>query len=342
MAVPGGRVLAGWWRQIGQESHGPVRALWFAHLLLHHVESLFEVRSDAGLDPVGRVLLHALALAPARTVPDLDASLHLGAAVLHRLLGDLHAVGLARPVGPAEWALTDAGRSARGQKGVSRTEEQRRVLHFVEDRPSGERAPRPPHFLNLNAHGPSPWPAGEGWQFDPAVVEGCLEQPEAWKERYGFPRDLIRLLGFQPDQWRRVILDRPEHLAALLVLSGDGPGRLAGYAVRPESWVLHSGTPAFALADGWDAVFPDLVAEPPGLWEQAWRAWCQPRALPAGEVEACTARRDGHLVRVQAPAKLFERLKAARSDAVKGEAWLVAGSGAIRPVALVELVADES
>jgi hypothetical protein len=32
-----------------------------------------------------------------------------------------------------------------------------------------------------------------------------------------------------------------------------------------------------------------------------------------------------------------ERLRAARSDAVKGEAWLLAGTGSVRTAALVEL-----
>jgi hypothetical protein len=33
-----------------------------------------------------------------------------------------------------------------------------------------------------------------------------------------------------------------------------------------------------------------------------------------------------------------ERLRQARSDALKGEAWLVAGGGSVRELALLELV----
>ncbi len=344
IAFPGGRVLAGWWRQLAPEiaRRGPVRGVWFAHLFLHRVESLFEVNAGDALDPLARLLLRALALSPARTAADLDASLHLGPAVVHRLLRGLHATGLAEQAGRGEWSLTDEGCRAQGENHFVRTERRRRVIYFVEDRPAGARAQQPPHFLNVNAPGAGPLAPGEEWRFDPAVLEGALRQPDEWKRRHEFPADLRRLLAPEPadagDQWNRVILDRPEHLAVLLVLAGEGPGRLLGFAVRSGGWVLPAVRPAFELGP-WQEVFPDLAEEPAAeLWQQAWRAWCQPRNLPANEVEACQLRREGHVLRVQAPAKLVERLRAARSDAVKGEAWLLAGAGPIRPATVVELV----
>src|SRR5262245_534703 len=139
LAFPGGRVLAGWWRQLAQEPSGPVRAVWFGHLLLHRVESLFEVEAVTPIALLDRLLLRALALAPARTAAELDAALHLGSSVLHRLLGGLHAVGLAEPVGGGRWVVTELGVQVQGQNGLARTERQRRVLHFVEDRPAGDR-----------------------------------------------------------------------------------------------------------------------------------------------------------------------------------------------------------
>ena len=47
---------------------------------------------------------------------------------------------------------------------------------------------------------------------------------------------------------------------------------------------------------------------------------------------------EGIHLRVAPPARLLERLRAARSDALKGEAWLLAGEGPVRRAAVVELV----
>src|SRR5262249_49456521 len=132
-------------------------------------------------------------------------------------------------------------------------------------------------------------------------------------------------------------------LMALLLLVGarsaGADERLLGYAVRPDGWVLQTAQPAFTLTESWQTVLPELAAEPSSeSWQQAWRGRGQPRGRAHGEGEGCAAERQGPLLKVQAPGKLFERLKAAKSDAVKGEAWLLAGTGLIRPAALVELI----
>jgi hypothetical protein len=43
-------------------------------------------------------------------------------------------------------------------------------------------------------------------------------------------------------------------------------------------------------------------------------------------------------LRVLAPGRLIDRLRAARSDALKNEAWLLAGTGRLRAAAVIELV----
>ena len=78
--------------------------------------------------------------------------------------------------------------------------------------------------------------------------------------------------------------------------------------------------------------------EPPlAAWHAAWSGWCQRRSLPTVEVEACILDHQANLVRVRAPARLLDRLRAARSDALKGEAWLLAGTGRARMAARIEL-----
>jgi hypothetical protein len=93
------------------------------------------------------------------------------------------------------------------------------------------------------------------------------------------------------------------------------------------------------LRESWQEIFPELGEEPSEeTWRLAWRAWCEQRALPAAEAAACSVERKGERLRLTAPGALVERLRAARSDVLKGETWLLAGEGRIRPAALVELV----
>ena len=65
--------------------------------------------------------------------------------------------------------------------------------------------------------------------------------------------------------------------------------------------------------------------------------WCRPRDLPASDVAACQLERRDHRLLITAPARLVERLRAARSDVFKGESWVLAGQGRLRPAALLEL-----
>jgi hypothetical protein len=172
----------------------------------------------------------------------------------------------------------------------------------------------------------------------------CLGQGADWKHRHGFPTDVVELLTPQPEAatppfWQSVVLDRPGHLsAALICLPTDSAEQLVGYALQPETWGFRSRDPFLTLGAEWQEVFPDLRAEPPlAAWREAWSGWCQRRGLPTVEVEACVLQPHTNLVRVRTPARLQERLRAARSDALKGEAWLLAGSGRTRKAARIEL-----
>jgi hypothetical protein len=373
LAFPGGRKLAGWWRQLAR--FRPQR-LWVAHFILHKLEALVRITQSRPLDPFTAMLLKALAArSPApgprpgeQVLNDLDSFLHLGRQVLGQALRALGTEGLVRATPDGSWALTPLGRHALEHRAYSLPRYERQVFYFVDrpaDRPAlgpGFPTPPEPHFLALHNSGGAPWPVAEGAVFDVRVLEACLGRPAEWKLRHGFPPEVQEVVGVgpaargeagegnSPPAWQRVMVDRPERFSAALVLVGaeaggvgrpaPGAGRLIGFPVRPDGWVLATAEPLFAVDEAWAEVFPELAAEPaPELWRRAWQSWCEPRDLPAGEVNACVLERRGERLRVTAPASMIERLRAARSDALKGETWLLAGEGPTRAAALVELAA---
>jgi hypothetical protein len=342
LAFPGSRALAGWWQQLAP--HRP-RALWVAHLVLHRVEAPVRVHRPYRPDAFALHLLRTLgfleraAAGPAgATLALLDQHLRLGPQVVHRLFDDLRREGLAAGAG-GEYRLTASGRQALDEGEIQATRQERHSFYFLGGSPAA--------FLPLRRPETTPWVAGPDWGFDVEHLLRCLGQTPEWKRRHGFPEDVLDLVRGEPAEpgeaaaWRRVVLDYPERLpAALVLVPGEGDAdRLLGFTARTDSWSLQTGAPALAL-DDWQEVLPQLAEEPaPPQWAQAWRAWCQPRSLPEAQTEACTLERQGNLLRVHAPPRLLDRLHGSRSDAVKGEAWILAGDGPVRKAALLEVVA---
>ncbi len=338
-AWPSGRHLLGWWRDLADL--GP-RRLWVGRLPIHRVEALAGIRGNRPLDPLRRALLGWLSLSPdsAPTGGRAWSALQVDPALLGQLLRGLALQGLVESRGD-DWMLTAAGRQALEDGALHEVRHERRTFAFL-DRSASQ---RPPHWLPL-----APSAAGnpaEPWPFDPAVLEACARQDEAWKARWSFPPEIEAVLlpagreDADPPDWQRVVLDRTEEVTALLV--ERAPAGLTAFAMQPPGWTLQRAAPVLELGEGWEEVLGDLAAVPTGeQWKQAWQAWCQPRNLPGAEAEACQVEAGGHLLRVKAPHRLVERLKAARSDAVKQEAWLLAGAGRTRAAARIELVDDGS
>src|SRR5262249_17667951 len=156
-----------------------------------------------------------------------------------------------------------------------------------------------------------------------------VRQPADWKRQHGFPLDVEEVLSLNreaagesrnhkaepsgwprhpptacpPPEWQRVIVDHPERLLVALAVAPSAPGgeRVLGFAARPDGWVLQAAKPVFVSGPGWPAAFPELAEEPrPEWWRQAWRDWCQPRGLPAGEIEACRLERRDYKLHVWA------------------------------------------
>jgi hypothetical protein len=366
LAFPGSRKLAGWWRQLA-----PLKpqSLWVGHLLLHHVEALVRFALPCSLDGFTLFLLRALALEEGEPVSPgaegrgslsrLESRLHVGRPVLRQALEELEREGLVQTGAEERRTLTAQGHEALRQRAYPRAEHERRAFHFLDRREGPRDAASSFYFLSLRNATGIVWPEVEGMDFDARVLQTCIGQPLEWKKQHGFPLDVQEIVGTevsrataedgpriragppQPEVWRRVIIDRPLQILALLCLAPglQGEEQVLGWPIRQDGWALQTGEPLFTLGAGWPEVFPELGDDvgPPG-WQQAWREWSEQRGLPAAEVRACLLERVGTRLRVRAPARLVERLRATRSDALRGEAWLLAGEDRIRPMAQVDLV----
>jgi hypothetical protein len=331
---PGSRVLLGWWRELlGRQP----QQLWFGRLLIHRVEAPFRVVRARSLDRWQRALLHLLGTHVPRS-GDLESSLtdlQVDRQVLAQLIRELIGAGLLHQNGSDLWDLTESGQHALKTGSLAVPSEERRTLYFVDN----GMLRRPPHFLPLRraprlaSSVPSPETASA--RFEVASLEACIRQNPEWKTRHHFPADVESVLPPATD-WRRVIFDSPEPLALVFIRTAES--RVLGFLVQAEGWTLER-EPILALAEDWEEVLPDLAVEPSSeAWRQAWQAWCQPRSLPPAEVEACRLERGDHRLVVHAPPRLIERLRAARSDAVKQEAWLLVGDGRTRLAARIDLV----
>jgi hypothetical protein len=60
--------------------------------------------------------------------------------------------------------------------------------------------------------------------------------------------------------------------------------------------------------------------------------------LPPAEADAAVLRRHDYQLEARLPARLIERLRAARSDVFHGETWLLAGTGRARAAACLKVV----
>jgi hypothetical protein len=344
LVFPGSRTLGGWWKHLVLLQP---RAFWVGHLLLHRVEALAASHLLSRLDSLSLFVLRALALAGAGSLQDLDQRLHLGAPLLRQLLRQLESDKLVQREEAEGWSLTMLGRQGVEQGSYERVHQERRAFHFVEN----EQTAVSPHFLKLQDPSAAlTWSGADGWHFEPGQLQACVGRALEWKQRFGFPLEVEQILDARAGEndssagaseaWQRIVVDRPERLVVALVLvpAGESGERFLGFGVQPEGWVLQTAAPAFVLDADWQEVFPDLPANPAlDHWRHAWRSWCQPRGVPAAEVDACALERQGCRLRVSAPPRLVERLRAARSDVFKSEAWVLAGTGRLRTAAQIEL-----
>lgn len=339
---PGSRVLLGWWRELADRRPQQLR---FSRLLLHRVEALVRVSRSYPLDPWQRALLHLAHARLPRGGGDLISSfndLQIDMPFLGQLVRELTDTGLLHRNGSGLWQMTPAGRQALETGTTAIATEERRTFSFVDHSSLG----RPPQFLPLERLLPPLAPVSSAeassCSFEVACLEACIRQTPEWKARYRFPKDVEELLPPRPNESaaanrRCVILDTLEFrpLVFIHTSAATGAAFTLGFSVRLEDWALEP-EPVLVLSE--EDMLPELFAEPaPEMWRHAWQTWTHPRGLPSAEVEACRLERVDHRLLVHAPPRLIERLRAARSDAVKQEAWLLAGEGRTRTAAQIEL-----
>jgi DNA-binding MarR family transcriptional regulator len=337
---PSSRVLAGWWPHLDRLRP---RSLWLYHLLLHRVEAPVLIALPAEQERLARLLLEVLASpssAGPATTARLAARLHFDPQLLRRLLADLEGTGLVRSApGEAGWSLTSAGEQVAAGATTLRPLHERRAFYFTEPPDPGGR----PRYIPLDRPPTSALSENDRWHFDVGVLRECAGQSAEWKRRHGFPVEVLGVADSSGEvgtgePWEQVVIDRPEHLLVLFVLSGASTEEtLLGLAVQPAGWHLQAERPVLALGDRWHGVLPELSIDlPPDLWRQAWRDWGQTHGLPPVEVEACHLEQKGAHLRVKAPQPLAERLRSSRGE-LKGETWVLAGEGRIHNAAVIEL-----
>jgi hypothetical protein len=325
-SLPGSRAVLGWWRDLAGLR---VHRLWFAHLPLCRVEVQVESVLSTPLAELGQTFLGLLAQNNAAIdIPALARQLHTDAGLLAALLTNLEHSGLVHQ-GSTGWEVAPAARTASSLANLACTRRERRSFYFV--------AESPPLYLPLAPAAATPVSPPADGSFDLALLQACVGQSTAWKDAHGFPREVVRILRptAPPDDWRSVPLVRAEQALLVLVEKTQG-SEVVGFPVRADGWTLGRET-VLSLPGGAAVLAPllrDINAE---AWKQAWQGWCHQRNLPEGEAQACHLELVGHRLMVRAPARLVERLRAARSDALKGEAWLLAGTGRVRATALIDL-----
>jgi DNA-binding MarR family transcriptional regulator len=317
LAFPGGRTLTAWWRQLA--GHQP-QALWVGYLTFHRLEALVCVLQPQSLPSFELLVLKAFALQPAAGNTALAAFLHLDAGLVGRVIRYLQSEGLVRAEAGAR-ALTESGRQAAAQGEYPRAQQQRRPFYFWH---ASWCEPARSRYVALANVDKQPWLAAPEIPCAVDPLEACLSQPAEWKRRHGFPQEVRKLLT--SSGWEQVVLAAPLRLFAAVVRTAAL--QLVAVAVQPRNWELQAGHPVLLVPDeDWMPAATDQE------WRQSFVDWCRERQIAEEEASACTLTWQDERLLVLGPMAVEERLRLA-----KGEAWVLAGDGLVRPAARLEAV----
>jgi hypothetical protein len=347
-------MLAGWWRQLA--SHKPQR-LWFIDWLVHRFEVLSRCRRTEALHPLQLLILEGIRLDSAgeaanshsriatakktgystnslqptsSTAIEIARRLGLDNGVVSGLLLEAVRNGLAEASFEGGCALTEAGRAALASGHCTRVNFERRAFYVGNE---------PATFLPLTRHGH----ATSISEMPPApleVLRACVDRPLEWKEKVGFPSEVVSIMDMSTtlppntEYWMRIPVDHPERLLAAMIRTTDG--RVLAFPVRTEDWTLRLEPVMNLSSDGSVELLPHLSHSVED-WRRPWSNWCRTiRGISAAEAESATLEVADHRLLVKAP-QLADRLRLARSELSRGEAWLLSGGSQTREALQIEL-----
>jgi hypothetical protein len=337
-AFPGGRVLAGWWKQLA-----PWRpqSLWLGSLILERTEALCSIRHSAPLPPLDSHLLKTLSERQATDISVLTRRLGVTDVLLTRLLIKLEQK---RIVGRSAsgWQLTEAGAEARRQNLLPGERLERRSFWFLCDpQDSGKAA-----FVNPAQ--PGAFQPVEANRIHRGSLEALLQSSRRdaeWKRQRAFPLEIDSIIVPESSAtnddlaaWEKVVVVHPHWLQAALIayVRESGQPGVAAFSYQEHGWALGA-LPVFDLAASWKEIFPGLPVEPDeATITEAWRKWLNQRGLASQALERCQlVRRDGRIGVIsleQAP----DIVGGPRGDLARGEAWLVLYEGPLKRVMPLE------
>jgi hypothetical protein len=319
--LPSGRVLAGWWRNLA--SWKP-RRLWLAHLILHRLEILAEVRSHTAADLLAPGVFRWLCRQDkSSSVEQIADGLHLDRKLVRQAVAVLATRGHLVSEGD-RWRVV-----AEVTELPEVTHRERRCLSFLDG--------RPPVFFPLSTSQAVPLSPTGGWRFDLGFIQHCIDQSPEWKRRHLFPEDLQGIVcepNSQPSDWTQVTIDHPEQL--WLVLAEQASDVLV-FPTRPNNWPL-PGEPLAKLP--LDApLLAQLTSEPnQETCRQAWLIWCKEHGLGSNEAESCRLELVGHRLLIGAASRLQERLRQFQ----RSDLWLLVGLGRAKQAVCIDVGMERS
>jgi hypothetical protein len=337
-AFPGGRVLAGWWKQLAVwRPH----SLWVGSVCLERLEASCKIRQNEPLAPLDGILLNSLELAAPRELASLDKQLGLGQDLLERLLLRLEQRGVVRYDG-SSWTLTETGNESRHNDLLPGSRTERRSFWFLSDSDNPE-ARSFVTILNTTGFQALDKSPLSRRSFEALVLS--VSQDSEWKRRRGFPGDVESILAPESTtasaasnlEWEKIVVVYPHSLQVAIITYQRQSGEM-GLAIFPyqeHGWSL-AARPVIELNAAWDEVFPALPLEPTAdLIDEAWRKWLGQRGMSAAAGQYRLEFR-GETIGVQPSSDGPDVLGTPRGDLARGEAWLVLRDGALRQVIRLE------
>jgi hypothetical protein len=341
LAFPGGRTLAAWWRQLA-----PYRpeALWVGYLTFHRLEAPVSCQRLHKLPAFEFLVLRALDLHAGTAdigtgaLQAIAAELHLDAPLVRQVVCELERAELVTLTATGTFRLSQRGRQALEHGEFVRPEPQRRTFHFWHaDWPLPGALPTS-RFVAFAHSDKLLWLAAPQTAFEVELLRTCIHQSQVWKERHGFPRDVVELLtvaaGAVVDRWQEVLVAYTQRLFAAVARTRKESGQthLVAWTAQTRNWELQASQPAFVIPHEPEGWFPPPPSQE--CWRQAFVEWCQQRQLTV-EPEHCQLVVEGQRLLVTGPGLVVDRLRVGKGTA-KGETWLLAGDGTVRAAARLE------